>query len=317
MQVQNHTDQNFTNYLKPEDDKKSSGQKTGFNYYPFGLKHTGYNNYPAENIYSNSYKYQYNGKEFQNELSLNVYDYGQRAYDPAIGRFNRLDRFSEKYYGLSPYNYTANNPVRFIDIKGDSLWINHRGNEILYQDGRVSNSDGSTYLGKGVKVKKDGTPKLKGFLKKAVNALNTLSSETVGNSIVDELQGSSSNYTIVRSNTGNRYNRGRNEIQFDPSSKHGGINEKDKTGRPTFISLGHEIGHAIDDDRGTRVRGTDPAFGFRNSEKFGSHIENQLRSEHNIPLRTHYGIDANGNGVGRLISAGTKPWIKTFRNQGS
>jgi hypothetical protein len=42
------------------------------NYYLFGLKHNGYNN--ALNG-SSSYKYKYNGKELQDELGLNFYDY--------------------------------------------------------------------------------------------------------------------------------------------------------------------------------------------------------------------------------------------------
>lgn len=44
------------------------------NYYPFGLKQEGYNNVKSgvEN------KYKYNGKEFQDELGLNIYDYGAR-----------------------------------------------------------------------------------------------------------------------------------------------------------------------------------------------------------------------------------------------
>lgn len=36
-----------------------------------------------------------------------------------------------------------------------------------------------------------------------------------------------------------------------------------------------------------------------NSEKYATHIENQLRAENGIPLRTHYGIDASsGTRVG-------------------
>ena len=38
---------------------------------------------------------------------------------------------------------------------------------------------------------------------------------------------------------------------------------------------------------------------IRNSEKYATHIENQLRAENGIPLRIHSGIDANsGSRVG-------------------
>ena len=73
---------------------------------------------------SGTYKYKYNGKELQDELGLNIYDYGWRDYDPAIGRFIKMDRFSEKYYDVNPYQYCVNNPIRFIDIKGDSISVN-------------------------------------------------------------------------------------------------------------------------------------------------------------------------------------------------
>ncbi len=85
------------------------------NYYPFGLKHEGYNEAPTAIA---GYNYKYNGKELQ---ETGMYDYGQRHYMPDIGRFNRPDRFSEKYFDLSSYSYVANNPVRYIDVKGDSI----------------------------------------------------------------------------------------------------------------------------------------------------------------------------------------------------
>lgn len=31
------------------------------------------------------------------------------------------DRFAEKYYSISPYAFCAGNPIRYIDIKGDSI----------------------------------------------------------------------------------------------------------------------------------------------------------------------------------------------------
>ena len=51
------------------------------------------------------------------------YDCEARFYDPQLGRFNTQDRFSEKYYSLSPYNYTANNQILYIDPTGDTITI--------------------------------------------------------------------------------------------------------------------------------------------------------------------------------------------------
>ena len=40
-----------------------------------------------------------------------------------MGRFHTQDAYAEKYLDFSPYQYAANNPVKFIDVNGDSIWI--------------------------------------------------------------------------------------------------------------------------------------------------------------------------------------------------
>ncbi|WBV60484.1 DUF6443 domain-containing protein [Chryseobacterium camelliae] len=82
------------------------------NYYPFGLKHEGYNNIGG----NAAYQYKYNGKELQTESGM--YDYGARMYMPDLGRWFNQDPLSEEYRKWSPYNYAMNNPISFIDPDG-------------------------------------------------------------------------------------------------------------------------------------------------------------------------------------------------------
>jgi RHS repeat-associated protein len=63
-------------------------------------------------------KFQYNGKEKQEELGLNWIDYGARMYDPQLGRWHVQDPNVEKYESINPYSYAFNNPLRYIDRMG-------------------------------------------------------------------------------------------------------------------------------------------------------------------------------------------------------
>ncbi|WP_410492695.1 MULTISPECIES: RHS repeat-associated core domain-containing protein [Chryseobacterium] len=81
------------------------------NYYPFGLKHDGYNVLNG----NPAYNYKYNGKELQ---ETGMYDYGARFYMPDIGRWGVVDPLAEKYTRMSPYIYVGNNPAMFVDYDG-------------------------------------------------------------------------------------------------------------------------------------------------------------------------------------------------------
>jgi RHS repeat-associated protein len=80
-------------------------------YYPFGMSF-------AEGVTASGQPYKYNGKELDTERGLNLYDYSARLMDPALGRFSTVDPLAEKYYGISPYVYCNNNPMKYIDPTG-------------------------------------------------------------------------------------------------------------------------------------------------------------------------------------------------------
>ncbi|WP_175608862.1 DUF6443 domain-containing protein [Chryseobacterium gambrini] len=82
------------------------------NFYPFGLKHEGYN----QTTGNPSYNYQYSGKELQKETGWS--DFGARMYMSDIARWSVIDPLAETTTRVNPYNYALNNPVMFIDPDG-------------------------------------------------------------------------------------------------------------------------------------------------------------------------------------------------------
>lgn len=158
--------------LDPVDNVLKTKEENHYN--PFGLKHSNYNSEYLEfqenldsgvsslflgpigsikkEFYKEPYNYKYNGKELQDELGLNMYDYGARNYDPSIGRWINIDpllndlkfTFDDSQIddevddevfealitkletgdgifnvdNLNPYGYGYNNPVSFDDPDG-------------------------------------------------------------------------------------------------------------------------------------------------------------------------------------------------------
>lgn len=112
------------------------------NYYPFGMLQKGYNIVVSSNGNSSAQKYKYNGKELNDELGLDWYDYGARNYNASLGRWMNIDPLAEKYYSYSTYNYTLNNPIIYIDPDGRSVkdwYIDAKTGQLLGTDGAASN----------------------------------------------------------------------------------------------------------------------------------------------------------------------------------
>ncbi len=83
-------------------------------YYPFGLNTEG----PWMNDENLDNKYQYNGKEINDDFGLNLNDYGARWYDAAGVTWWGIDPLADEFTEWSPYNYAVRNPVNFTDPDG-------------------------------------------------------------------------------------------------------------------------------------------------------------------------------------------------------
>ena len=63
-----------------------------------------------------SYAYGFNGK--RNDLETGTQDYGMRIYNPSLGRFLSVDPLYKEYAYYSTYQFSGNDPIKFIDRDG-------------------------------------------------------------------------------------------------------------------------------------------------------------------------------------------------------
>jgi RHS repeat-associated protein len=77
----------------------------------------------------------YNGKEYVNDMSLSILEYGARFCDPVLGRWNQIDPLSSAYAHASPYSFSNNNPILFTDFTGmgvDTTRIYDTGGQLQF-----------------------------------------------------------------------------------------------------------------------------------------------------------------------------------------
>jgi RHS repeat-associated protein len=87
-------------------------------YYPFGMNMEG--NWTPKGANGEGNKYQYNGKELNEDFGLGWNHHDWRFYDVAIDRFVTIDRKSEEddQKEFSPYHFAKDNPIRYDDPDG-------------------------------------------------------------------------------------------------------------------------------------------------------------------------------------------------------
>ena len=86
-------------------------------YYPFGLAMPG----RSSNSANPNDNYKYIGEELDDDAGINLMNLNARNYDPVTGRFLQIDPLFDhpNQIGLSPYNYSWNDPVNLSDPTGE------------------------------------------------------------------------------------------------------------------------------------------------------------------------------------------------------
>lgn len=100
----------------------SADVKSATDSYPFGIV--------LQTFESDSYSYGFNGMEKDDEIkgNGNSYDFGARMHDARLGRWIRVDPFSDKCANESPYNFDFNSLLILIDPDGKEPRLGQLGN---------------------------------------------------------------------------------------------------------------------------------------------------------------------------------------------
>ncbi|MEL4308793.1 RHS repeat domain-containing protein, partial [Joostella sp. CR20] len=100
------------------------------------LQHKGYGPMTSSLGNSVAQRWKYNGKEYDESLDINTYDFGARNYDPALGRWMNIDPLSEEFMEWSPYNAMMDNPLKFVDPDGMAPfdWFKNQEGKVVWFD---------------------------------------------------------------------------------------------------------------------------------------------------------------------------------------
>lgn len=267
--------------------------------------------------------YKFNAKEKDAETGL--YYYGARYYDPKTSNWISPDPFAEKYSGISPYAFCANNPLLYVDPDGGQLVLSSnmsdvqkmamlqnlqkltddvlviKGNEIMLS------SEAASTTGK----KKNGTA----LIKEIINHSKTL---TLYNAQMENRANSADPQSTVNvffgASTGAK-------VFFDPgyidkplTKISDPLKRVDYVERPPEIALAHELIHGIRMmkgdtkftwshffNKGLQIYRTSswlPTMNLRDKEELETiginigrkykYTENKIRKEQNLQDRAGY-----------------------------
>jgi len=254
-------------------------------YYPFGMLMPG-------KVYScAAYRFGYQGSEKDDEIASGFESTFCRELDTRLCRWWALDPKVSPF--VSPYASMNNNPIWFNDQMGDTIRIMFGGFLRLFQK-TVTYRDGKFIDKKGNEISTGNK-----FYNRMNEAIKEINSGQDGKELFDELSKSKFNF-VIRNSGWNHFDNGEFKSSNNKDATTLGTGSggniwmdprRSKDGDPFYITLAHEMGHALSSNYGSDNIKTWFKIGiyeFRYDEQVGMFYENLVRQEHHLPQRMYY-----------------------------
>ncbi|MCC6459489.1 MAG: RHS repeat-associated core domain-containing protein [Saprospiraceae bacterium] len=232
-------------------------------YYPYGKTMRDYTNGTKE-------KYETTQHERDQESGL---DYrGARFYDGDIARFLSVDPMAKDYASLAPYVYVANNPMTFIDPDGKKIVLPGYTSSATVTDKRVG-AMALALMSRLTNDKLSVTPTGEVFIERS-GAANRGKNLEYGTKLLDDLmsndhtlsfsEAGAGGFATFAKQDGKRVDNPEFGVEYDAeiniplSARNTPTVNADGTkgGLPVFISLGHEMIHALHNFLGQNEKST-------------------------------------------------------------
>ena len=241
-------------------------------------------------------RYKFTGKERDLETGFDYF--GARYYASDLSVWLSVDPLSDKYPSMSPYMYTAGNPVMLVDPDGKRIWVfTSKGQRLKYKDGKL-------YQRRKLFGYKEyeGSDKAAKSIQKDLFKLQNSKDDVVVDA-VNTLQNSRRNINIKPSEDINIHNtngnflksllskRTRVNIALKGIKMGSTIEYKPTNDERSLFVLGHEIKHSLDLNNGTLKKGFIKATNgrpIRAYEVDAVNFENRVRATLFQPKNANY-----------------------------